>query len=565
MDALNINKLRKLYIFAAILPIIYATLNVDELSSVTYNLDILKKPVLSGQAASLSVMYLKSRYGQEYQCTLPGIEFTNDEWRTADDSISTNADIANLLRPIEEGPCLLKIKDWWTYEFCFGKFIRQYHLEDSKVTGPEIILGHFESEFDWNNETQGENAKNHLQRYHSQYYVNGSQCEVTGEFRRTEVRFLCEEGAGNYIARVDEPESCRYVLTIHTSHVCHHPYLRPLPNNMPQSVTCNPVLAPDDYEAYVSHEEELERLAKEKRMEWLSKQEERLEQSKEEQKEADKQVEADPEVKEEEEEEEASEEETSEVVSKSVKKDDDEMITVEEFSTSDALKVVQEKIEKQLDEITAKGAADGLDEERKDAFMQLANTLNNLLKKLDQAEKDITQTSKTLDRVRQQIKGKRIYFILLYVYFLNLGKEELIETQTNEETSNQDKDKVKMRITYGSNNKRRVRLMKEKEISEDQRAGIENVIRNKLQASGLDTNGRKIQVKIIAAEYGGDDDDDVHVLTDEQTKQFQRLVVTFLAGNQEAANEMEKQRNLEENYRFVWGNSKKVKYDEDDD
>lgn len=79
--------------------------------------------------------------------------------------------------------CVLQTKDWWTYEFCHGQYIRQYHLEgknwhcfprslfkdkylvveylvqvvllslDTEIKGEILFLGYYESEFDWSNET----------------------------------------------------------------------------------------------------------------------------------------------------------------------------------------------------------------------------------------------------------------------------------------------------------------------------------------------------------------------------------------------------------------------------
>lgn len=118
-----------------------------------------------------------------------------------------------------------------------------------------------------------------LKRYHSQSYVNGSRCDLTGRAREAEVRvsvtppvvsplspprwhltcvsprppaqFLCEEGAGDYIARVDEPQSCSYVLTVHTTRICHHPFLRPPARAAPQPIRCQPALSPAQYVQYV--------------------------------------------------------------------------------------------------------------------------------------------------------------------------------------------------------------------------------------------------------------------------------------------------------------------------
>ena len=37
--------------------------------------------------------------------------------------------VSGLLKPMETAPCLIKTVDWWTYEFCYGSVIKQYHLE----------------------------------------------------------------------------------------------------------------------------------------------------------------------------------------------------------------------------------------------------------------------------------------------------------------------------------------------------------------------------------------------------------------------------------------------------
>lgn len=64
-------------------------------------------------------------------------------------------------------------------------------------------------------------------------------------------QFVCEEGSDDYIARVDEPQSCRYVLTIHTSRTCQHPYLRPPSTAKPQGIVCQPALSAQQYMDYV--------------------------------------------------------------------------------------------------------------------------------------------------------------------------------------------------------------------------------------------------------------------------------------------------------------------------
>ena len=50
-------------------------------------------------------------------------------------------DVATLLEPLTDLPCLFKTKDWWTYEFCYGRHIKQYHLENDKPVGVVMMLG----------------------------------------------------------------------------------------------------------------------------------------------------------------------------------------------------------------------------------------------------------------------------------------------------------------------------------------------------------------------------------------------------------------------------------------
>ncbi|XP_061833651.2 protein OS-9 isoform X4 [Nerophis lumbriciformis] len=152
---------------------------------------------------------------------------------------------------MHDSACLIKTKDWWTYEFCHGQHIRQYHLEDSEIKGGVLFLGFFESDFDWNNETAKASKQHRLKRYHSQTYVNGSKCDINGNPREAEVRFVCEDGSTDYIVRVDEPQSCRYVLTVHTSRTCQHPLLRPPSTAKPQGIVCQPALSAQQYMDYV--------------------------------------------------------------------------------------------------------------------------------------------------------------------------------------------------------------------------------------------------------------------------------------------------------------------------
>ncbi|XP_076054209.1 uncharacterized protein LOC143032884 isoform X2 [Oratosquilla oratoria] len=243
-------------------------LNVEELESLHYAIDIMNKPVLREQVWEGEVMTVINKHGQEYICSLPNVPVSEKQTKKDENILDQLVDISVLLRPMETAPCLVKTKDWWTYEFCYGSVIKQYHLEDNKAQGPILILGKYESEYNWKNSTE---TKNRLQRFHSQFYVNGTKCDITGEPRRAEVRFHCEEGVGDYIQRVDEPESCRYVVTVATTRVCHHPYLKPHPSQVQRPISCAPVLTQEQYDRYLRYQQKKTEEELKEKQQWIEK------------------------------------------------------------------------------------------------------------------------------------------------------------------------------------------------------------------------------------------------------------------------------------------------------
>ncbi|XP_047496681.1 protein OS-9-like [Penaeus chinensis] len=246
-------------------------LNVEEITSIHYAVDIIEQPVSREQHLEGEVISVVNKHGQEFVCSLPSVTPTDADSKSDENILDQLVDISGLLKPMETAPCLIKTVDWWTYEFCYGSVIKQYHLEDNKASGPILILGKYESEYNWKNSSE---TKNRLQRFHSQFYVNGTKCDLTGEPRRTEVRFHCEDGVGDYIQRVDEPESCRYVVTVATTRVCHHPYLRLQAVRTPHAITCAPVISEEQYLRYVDYQERKTKEEESLKEKWLKQNEE---------------------------------------------------------------------------------------------------------------------------------------------------------------------------------------------------------------------------------------------------------------------------------------------------
>uniref|UniRef100_A0A8D2KVT3 Endoplasmic reticulum lectin n=1 Tax=Varanus komodoensis TaxID=61221 RepID=A0A8D2KVT3_VARKO len=105
------------------------TLNLHELSELKYGIEIGAEPVMAGQSKSSEVVTISSKYKQKYECRLPAAAVKIHQEKEEDPQSYTGLGISELLKPMEVAPCLIKTKDWWTYEFCYGKHIQQYHME----------------------------------------------------------------------------------------------------------------------------------------------------------------------------------------------------------------------------------------------------------------------------------------------------------------------------------------------------------------------------------------------------------------------------------------------------
>jgi hypothetical protein len=53
-----------------------------------------------------------------------------------------------------------------------------------------MVLGYYDHDLEWPESNPGE-SEDEMQatlRHHKQFYTNGSKCDLTGDFRKTEVR-----------------------------------------------------------------------------------------------------------------------------------------------------------------------------------------------------------------------------------------------------------------------------------------------------------------------------------------------------------------------------------------
>lgn len=93
------------------------------------------------------IIPMTNKKGQKYHCSVPKHEDKEDKKESeSEDEVDANglageqsgqekveitglAKARKLLEPMSSQPCLLRTKDWWTYEFCYGRTVKQFHME----------------------------------------------------------------------------------------------------------------------------------------------------------------------------------------------------------------------------------------------------------------------------------------------------------------------------------------------------------------------------------------------------------------------------------------------------
>ncbi|XP_033822668.1 protein OS-9 [Periophthalmus magnuspinnatus] len=620
---------KRLFSFLLICPLLASGfLNLEELNEMKYGIQILPDPVILGQTKAEEVMMVSNKFKQMYECRLPAqaVRFHQDPASEPETQSYSGPDIPQLLSPMQDAPCLVKTKDWWTYEFCNGKHIRQYHLEDTEIKGDVLFLGYYESDFDWSNETAKASKQHRLKRYHSQTYVNGSKCDLNGTPREAEVRFICEEGSGDFIARVDEPQSCRYVLTVHTGRTCQHPLLRPPSTAKPQSILCQPALSPQQYMDYVKAQvsdtkRKVEQISEELRSldEILGSDDETIENAANAPLETadDNESLIQEDITETSEEEEDAEfwdgvkkkrmapklEETEDkpVTNNEVIEEGDE---VEQFNfkiitdPADLMKFVQhlkesnrKKAQKQLEKQRSVPEEDKDEDER--LLEEFEEELNDLTVPSDKIEgiKDEMQKEfdNIIDEAQQELETEGLkgeFDRSQATQALETTLDKLLDHLEDKEGQEQDpqspaggaqrgsdptrgspslapkhpdqaaEDHVKIKITkYKAGSKPDDGEVKVQELGEGdpQWKHIKDVVKEQLEKAGLKAEG-KIEVKILTRKNADEAGD--QWLTEEDTKSFRELLINLLTGGtEEVYKEQKRQQELEDNYRFVWGQS----------
>mmetsp|Transcript_21349 Transcript_21349/g.55733 ORF Transcript_21349/g.55733 Transcript_21349/m.55733 type:complete len:500 (+) Transcript_21349:168-1667(+) len=210
--------------------------------SVAFELEFIR-PDDEGLAELLAKSYepepmaLRTAALEGYQCYMPN----GDRPGAADGGSDGNADdtvpsMSEVLQGLET-QCIYRLEPYWSYEFCHGKHVRQYHEEVETLPNgkkakklTEHFLGLAGSDSgggDGGGDTATQPAtfvyRGKQTVYHSVTLGGGDLCDLTKQPRTTEVRFVCDQDMLHAFESISEVSTCNYLIVIQTSMVCQHP------------------------------------------------------------------------------------------------------------------------------------------------------------------------------------------------------------------------------------------------------------------------------------------------------------------------------------------------------
>eukprot|EP01024_Parvocaulis_polyphysoides_P054215 TRINITY_DN5465_c0_g5_i2.p1 TRINITY_DN5465_c0_g5~~TRINITY_DN5465_c0_g5_i2.p1 ORF type:complete len:332 (-),score=46.63 TRINITY_DN5465_c0_g5_i2:163-1128(-) len=175
--------------------------------------------------------------GYQYQCLLINdVVGTNGTEKDSSDDQNT-PDPYEIINSQLDKLCLYRREQWWIYQYCHKKMVRQYH-EEHEVLMSEYFLGYYNHSqvLNWTEVLQNQNTSfqgsntvggggGDSTRYASLLYDEGELCDLTEQPRQTEVRFVCRPDLPdkNTIIQIKEPATCQYTMIIAIPALCSHP------------------------------------------------------------------------------------------------------------------------------------------------------------------------------------------------------------------------------------------------------------------------------------------------------------------------------------------------------
>ncbi|EFX06512.1 misfolded glycoproteins degradation protein [Grosmannia clavigera kw1407] len=178
------------------------------------------------------------------------------------------------------GECMYYISGWWSYSFCYGKEVVQFHALTAKTGKPvkdphsqEYILGRMLEDAEHARQTQKSRKMNDLdvqkphgddaghnndqygtelqvkgdQRYMVQHLGAGTICDLTNRERTIEVQYHCNPGGtSDRISWIKEVTTCSYLMEVRTPRLCEEIAFRPPKPTRAHPINCRLIVGSEE-------------------------------------------------------------------------------------------------------------------------------------------------------------------------------------------------------------------------------------------------------------------------------------------------------------------------------
>jgi len=198
--------------------------------------------VLEKESKNEIIKMISKENNEHYICEIPKVKKgKNKVIRRSNISNVKNA--LALLEPMKN-KCLYHTNGWWSYEFCYGKSIRQYHIaakNEPARFNSNYILGKY-AKFLELSSGKTEETKDLVRvtpngkSYFSQKFIDGTKCDKTNIPRTAEIQYYC--GIEESIIYVKETSTCNYEVAISTNRLCKDPVFNPQIKDSLNSILC---------------------------------------------------------------------------------------------------------------------------------------------------------------------------------------------------------------------------------------------------------------------------------------------------------------------------------------
>ncbi|KXJ87010.1 glucosidase II beta subunit-like protein-domain-containing protein, partial [Microdochium bolleyi] len=238
----------------------------------------------SREAKAIETYEIMSAPPHRYLCAIPIIEAPPAPNKTATELAKAEEakelarasahgwDLVNEL----EGTCLHYVMGWWSYTFCYGNSVVQFHaLPGSMKIGKPVrdpqtmdyVLGRQQQQEQRQQQANGEigdtgavapntpsqqqhQSQNVMelqvkgdQRYMVQRLDAGTICDLTGRERTIEIQYHCSPGSTqDRIGWIKEVTTCAYLMVVNTPRLCNDVAFLPPKETKANIITCRDII-----------------------------------------------------------------------------------------------------------------------------------------------------------------------------------------------------------------------------------------------------------------------------------------------------------------------------------